>query len=408
MLGGALYGDDRKREGLIPWLLRNITQGNPDYYKNAAAASNAVLANPPTPAVNPGVLSPARSPEQDAVSDMDSSSATPMNLALQYMNSQGGQSYDMPDVSQALQQAQIDPRTIAPANDPYAQAASPASPFDFGKALEAAGRGLVIAQSKNPVDAFSKFAELDRQKVADAAGKFVPVAGTGGGYMVYSDGRPPEFVESQRAAQLMADIRRKENLPPGYRWSPTKPGEMEPIPGGPAAKKIEDEQQAKGNAARDAIAAADNVIDRVDTALGKTKWWTTGLIGAVTGALPLPGLGESYSLRSDAKTLKANLGFQQLKQMRDASTTGTSGLGQLAVAELNQLERVLADLDPNLPEEMLRSNLNLVRNHYTRWKEILQDPKFRQGGGTGSPASAGTGASPSGGSVENRAQGYLK
>jgi type II secretory pathway pseudopilin PulG len=124
-------------------------------------------------------------------------------------------------------------------------------------------------------------------------------------------------------------------------------------------------KEARGKEAQ--ITKADIVLGKVDEALGDTGFFTTGATGAALGRTPGT---KAYNLRSTVETIKANLGFNELQAMRDASPTG-GALGQVAVQELQQLQATIANLDPNQSEAQLRSNLERVKGHYEKWRETL-------------------------------------
>jgi hypothetical protein len=72
--------------------------------------------------------------------------------------------------------------------------------------------------------------------------------------------------------------------------------------------------------------------------------WTgvTGTSGAIAGMVPG---SQSYDFARLIDSIKANLGFEQLKEMRENSTSGASGLGQVTERELNFLQSVEGNLD---------------------------------------------------------------
>jgi hypothetical protein len=127
----------------------------------------------------------------------------------------------------------------------------------------------------------------------------------------------------------------------------------------------------------------DQVIKKVDEALGQSSFWTTGMIGGTTGGIP--GM-PSYDLRRTVDTIIANIGFAELQAMREASPTG-GALGQVAVRELDMLQSVLASLDANQSEEQLRQNLAQIKELLERqkmYRQMAQDAKYG-----GAPAGAG-------------------
>lgn len=130
--------------------------------------------------------------------------------------------------------------------------------------------------------------------------------------------------------------------------------------------KKQDKADKQINAAESAAANADRVIAKVDEALPLVSGMTTGL-GSITSFIP----GTSGAdLRSTLETIKANLGFDRLQQMRDASPTG-GALGQVAVQELVALQSSVASLDMKQSPETLKKNLDQIKYHYGRWREAV-------------------------------------
>lgn len=125
-------------------------------------------------------------------------------------------------------------------------------------------------------------------------------------------------------------------------------------------KKIQGYQQA--------LAAAGNVQQSIDRALGLISPVSTGFGGArlrsVEGS-------DAFNLAAELETIKANLGFDRLQQMRDSSPTG-GALGAIAVQELVALQSTIANLDPNQSEDQIRANLQRVATHYANWRKAVQ------------------------------------
>lgn len=119
-----------------------------------------------------------------------------------------------------------------------------------------------------------------------------------------------------------------------------------------------------------ATASADRIINTVDEAIPLVGFTTAG----VAGALNIPGT-DGRNLEEALKTIKANLGFDRLQQMRDASKTG-GALGQVAVKELEALQASIASLDRGQSPDTLRRNLEDIKFYYTRWSKAVrgEDP----------------------------------
>ena len=120
-----------------------------------------------------------------------------------------------------------------------------------------------------------------------------------------------------------------------------------------------------------AMAKADNVINKVDEALGKVGFWTTGLTGDIRSTMIGRATGSgAYDLDKTIDTIKSTLAFEELQAMRDASKTG-GALGQVAVRELELLQSTIANLDKGQDEDVLRRNLNQVKTHYENVRSTL-------------------------------------
>lgn len=105
------------------------------------------------------------------------------------------------------------------------------------------------------------------------------------------------------------------------------------------------------------------------------------------GASHVPGT-DSYTLARKIDTIKANIGFDELQAMREASPTG-GALGQVAVQEINYLQSTLGSLDIGLPSHELEKNFDAINRHYNNIKMIQQGkmpPEY--GGGTSSNSSS--------------------
>jgi hypothetical protein len=115
---------------------------------------------------------------------------------------------------------------------------------------------------------------------------------------------------------------------------------------------------------------ADRIINTIDQAIPLIGYTTAG----VAGALNIPGT-EGRDLETALTTIKANLGFDRLQQMRDASKTG-GALGQVAVKELEALQATVASLDRGQSPDKLRENLQDIKYYYDRWSKAVkgEDP----------------------------------
>lgn len=150
-------------------------------------------------------------------------------------------------------------------------------------------------------------------------------------------------------------------------------------------EKIAAGQEKQRLAVDGANAKADLVTSTIDKALSQAGFMSTGLVGAGMGIIPGSG---AYDLRKTVDTVKANIGFQELQEMRQASPTG-GALGQVAVKELDMLQATLGNLDPNQSEDQLKQNLTSIKTSVQRWRDAVRASQDR------SVSRAGSGVSPS-------------
>ena len=106
-----------------------------------------------------------------------------------------------------------------------------------------------------------------------------------------------------------------------------------------------------------------------DEARDQANFYTTGLVG---GTLSQFRGTQAYDLYNTIQSIKANIGFDKLQDMRDNSPTG-GALGQVAVAEIQRLEAVLGSLDQSQSEEQFRANLQRVQDQVNdSWNAVTE------------------------------------
>lgn len=177
--------------------------------------------------------------------------------------------------------------------------------------------------------------------------------------------------------QNMTDARSRElaaatgggKAPPGYRF--TQDGNLEAIPGGPADIKAGEAGAKREKQIQGSIASAERVLGTVRGAMNRVGNTTAGFAGSTLAKIPGTAARD---LASDVETIKANLGFDRLQQMRDESPTG-GALGAIAVQELVALQSTVASLDTAQSPEQLRRNLKKIDEHYTNWLQTIKGEK---------------------------------
>lgn len=124
----------------------------------------------------------------------------------------------------------------------------------------------------------------------------------------------------------------------------------------------------KTAAQQSALVHAQKVVTDVGEAKNLVSSATTGLVGKAQAFVPG---SDAYNLNQRLLTIKANLGFDRLQQMRDASPTG-GALGQVAVQELNALQSSVGSLELGQSKAELLKNLEKIDLHYNNWLRTVQ------------------------------------
>jgi len=131
-------------------------------------------------------------------------------------------------------------------------------------------------------------------------------------------------------------------------------------------------------------AQAKLVTDTIDKALGTVSGWSTGVGNMVLGRLPNT---DARKLDNFLATIKANLGFDKLQQMREASPTG-GALGAISDKETALLQAVNGALDP-LQRDQLVENLTIIKELYGQVMEERRAAYERDyGSGAKAPVAA--------------------
>jgi hypothetical protein len=166
-------------------------------------------------------------------------------------------------------------------------------------------------------------------------------------------------------------------IPAGFEPDPARPGAIRPIKGSEADIKRQEAEAAKVNRVEQEKARADVIINSINNVLPLVDTMTAGAVGKLAGAVPGT---PAYDVASTIDTIKANIGFEQLQQMRNSSPTG-GALGQVAVKELDFLQAALGNLNTGQSPAKLKETLQRIRTHYTRWAQAASgiNPDAKEG-----------------------------
>ena len=155
--------------------------------------------------------------------------------------------------------------------------------------------------------------------------------------------------------------------------SVTAPATVDPLQSQTPLEKARDVEKGKSQAEREAKLITDapkrraairsaqvkqtRLTEDIDDLIAKVDSSTAGPGGTLLAHFP----GTSATdLRANLDTIKANLGFQELQALRDASPTG-GALGQVTENETRFLQATLGSLDIGQSPAQLRANLAKVK-----------------------------------------------
>ena len=158
-------------------------------------------------------------------------------------------------------------------------------------------------------------------------------------------------------------------------------------------KKTLDERRKYNNKIENELYAA-NLMKEQLTAL-KTQAANTQPGFWTTLASNIPGTA-SADLAAQIDTIMSKIGFDRLREMREISPNGSSGLGALNVKEFDALQNSLANLKKSQSGPQFQSNLEIVQKNYDRVIASLEQDKrdFSSSGGSGGSSSSTTALSP--------------
>jgi hypothetical protein len=143
---------------------------------------------------------------------------------------------------------------------------------------------------------------------------------------------------------------------------------MTPAPGSEQATE-RNAARAKAESALRAMETKNTAVtSAIDKALNDSSFWTTGIVGSIASAAPG---SPAFDLGETLKTIKGNLGFEELQTMRDNSPTG-GALGSVTERELAFLQSTITSIEQAQSEEQLRTNLQTLKDYMATSKANRQ------------------------------------
>ena len=194
-------------------------------------------------------------------------------------------------------------------------------------------------------------------------------------YQRYGDNNErvnPDLVKEPKSP--LVNIKNESPPPAGFRYIRDAAGNvthMEPIPGGPAEAAERERIAAEEGRANKATRQGGLIVDEVDRIYSRMGPQSAGLpdtggAGQIVSNIPIVGSStDAGEIRGIVETIKGNLGFEALAEMRANSKTG-GALGNVSEKEVAILQSLAGNLDPSQPKYVLAYNLARVRNQYMK------------------------------------------
>lgn len=148
-----------------------------------------------------------------------------------------------------------------------------------------------------------------------------------------------------------------------------------PIAGGPVETKAAEVAKAADEQRRQQVTYADVVTQDVGRAIDMVEKSQVPLTWIGSLASALPGT-PAHDLSNLVNTIKANIGFDRLQQMRAASPTG-GALGQVSEQENKLLQSTIGALEQSQGKDQFLYNLRRVNDLYL---DIIHGPGARPAG----------------------------
>lgn len=149
-------------------------------------------------------------------------------------------------------------------------------------------------------------------------------------------------------------------------WIKGSPGDNKRVSditqiGGDALDRL-DKQEASSEAATQSGSVVLEDIQRAQE-LANSHSWLSPVAGMLGPLMANIGGTKSADFEQLSQTIRANVGFDRLQAMRDASPTG-GALGNVTVQELERLESVLGSLSQKQSIDQLTENLERLETIY--------------------------------------------
>lgn len=208
------------------------------------------------------------------------------------------------------------------------------------------------------------FAKPDAYKAASPVGKLAADLQAG----VINEEQYKKGLEDLVKSGVNVELSNEGAIPAGYQAIRDDNGKIiriEPYQGSkPAEASVKSAEQG---------ARAGNIVIQDIERLKKNVMSqdifnpTTGALGWIASFIPSSGRVDAENL---GRTIKANIGFDRLQQMREASPTG-GALGSVSDRELRNLQSVMGSIELSQSEDQLLDNLERLGDIYSNIMRVF-------------------------------------
>ena len=137
-------------------------------------------------------------------------------------------------------------------------------------------------------------------------------------------------------------------------------------------RKLEEEEKTRAiESFDDQVAAIENLRDTIKTTKALVGPTTTGY-GSLLAVLPAT---DARTLEGNTQTIKNNVALSKLRELKQQSATGASGLGALNMKEFDAIQGIIAALDPK--SKNYKNDLEKIDAFFQRAENLLKTQSER-------------------------------
>lgn len=177
----------------------------------------------------------------------------------------------------------------------------------------------------------------------------------------------PEAAAAGQRQQAVGDIQTQQQIEQQRQLNGIALDQQQAVFDQERAQELEASRTASRNRISSKESQNSMLNGLIDQAIGEADLFTTGLVGSI--AEHIPGT-PAYDLTANLDTIRANIGFDKLAEMRANSPTG-GALGQVSDRENRLLQAVWGSLENSQSRAQFVDNLELVKSQVAQsWDRI--------------------------------------